>query len=152
REGYVEVRWLEKRPATALHLWAYSLAYKLSHDELMWRTARSIASGLGLGDIGERTGDARKLNLQTTHADPNTIFALLELHAAQPQAGFLKLARHIGDNLLQREFHKGFFVETADHLFCKFDTITPLALLYLEVAERKLPVELPRYTAGKSYL
>jgi pectate lyase len=52
RNGYVEVRWLEKRPADGLHFWAYALAYKLSRDPLMWQTARNIGRGLGIGDIG----------------------------------------------------------------------------------------------------
>jgi len=152
REGYVESRWLEKRPADAIHLWGYALAYKLSKDELMWRMVRDIGRGLGLGAFGQADATGRELNLGTDHADPHTIFALLELHAIWPQAGFLKLARRVGDNLVAREFHKGFFVAGENHLFSKFDTISPLALLYLEVTEHKMPVELPMYSAGKSYL
>jgi pectate lyase len=152
REGYVEVRWLQKRPADALHFWAYALAYKLSRDELMWRTARSIGTGLDLGDIGESTGGNRALHLATSHADANTIFGLLELHAATKDNTFLTLARAVGDNVVRREYHKGFFTGGPDHLFSKFDTISPLALLYLEVTERRLPVKLPVYAGGKSYL
>lgn len=152
REGYVEVRWLEKRPAEPMHLWAYALAYKLGRDAIMWETARSIAAGFSLGDIGASGGEGRRLNLATAHDQVDTLFALLELHQATRDPGFLKLARAVAGNLVRREFHKGFFVPSADHLFCKFDTITPLALLYLEAAEGGLAVKLPVYAGGKSYL
>lgn len=152
RDGYVEVRWLEKRPAEAIHFWAYALAFKFSRDPLMWETARSIAAGLGLGDLGAADGAGRQLNRATAHADPNAIFALLDLCAATRDRSFLSLARSVGDNLLREQFHRGFFVNSPEHLFSKFDTITPLALLYLEVTERGLPVKLPLYSAGKSYL
>jgi pectate lyase len=151
RAGYVEKRWLEKRPATGLHLWAYGLAYKLSGDELMWRMTRSIARGLDLGDLGEKPGTAMALNLNTHHAEPETIFALLELHKATRQDEFLRLAQHVGDNLMNEQFRGGFFVPAKDSLMSKFDTITPLALLHLEAAVRKLPVRVPEYESGRSY-
>ncbi|MBI4580312.1 MAG: hypothetical protein HY718_11460 [Planctomycetes bacterium] len=152
REGYVEARWLEKRPAEALHLWAYTLAYKVSRDELMWKMVRSIAAGLGLGEVGLPSGEGRKLSFETAHATADAVFALLELHAATSDSGFLRLARRIGDNLVAKEWHKGFFVPDAEHVYCKFDTVTPLALVYLEVASRGLPIKLPLYAASKSYL
>jgi len=151
RDGYVEIRWLQKRPADGLHFWAYALAYKLSRDPLMWRMTRSIGQGLGLGDLGETPKKGPVPDLHTSCADPNVIFGLLEVHEATRRTEFLSLAERIGDNLLAAQFHRGFFVSSPDHLFCKFDTITPLALLYLDVARHKLPVRLPIYAAGKSY-
>lgn len=151
RDGYVEVRWLQKRPADGLHFWAYALAYKLSRDPLMWRMARSIGKGLGLGDFGAAPDTPPAPDLATKHADPNTIFGLIELYQATRRDEYLTLGNRIADNLLASQFHRGFFVTSPDHLFCKFDTITPLALLYLEVATQKLPVHLPMYAAGKSY-
>jgi pectate lyase len=152
RDGYVELRWLEKRPAEALHLWAYALAYKHSGDASMWTVTRQIARGFGLGDFGAPSGEGRQLNFATTCANVDAVFALLDLHAATGEADYLKLARRVGDNVLAMQFHKGFFVADADHVMCKFDTTAPLALLYLEVATRRLPVKLPVYCGGKSYL
>lgn len=159
--GYVEARWLEKRPANGMHLWAYVLAWKFSGDAGMWQMARGIAEGLGLGDMGpmprahatppDTAASATAINLDTAFADTDTVFALLDLHAATQRPEYLALARRIGDNLLAREFHHGFFVADADHLFCRFDTVTPLALLYIEAASRRLPVKLPSFAAGKSY-
>lgn len=150
--GYVEVRWLEKRPVEGMHFWAYALAWKLTGDDLMWSMTREIGSALGLGDFGSEPGEGRQLNFETTQADTSVVFALLDLHEATKQPVFLQLARRVGDNLIAKEYHKGFFVTDADHVVCKFDTVTPLALLYLEVALRDLPIKLPIYSAGKSYL
>lgn len=161
QRGYVETRWLEKRPANGMHFWAYVLAWKHSGDAAMWGMARSIAEGLGLGDIGSApaavaspagsSASGLAVKLETPFADTDTVFGLLDLHTATQRPEYLALARKIGDNLVAKEFHRGFFVTDADHLLCKFDTVTPLALLYIEVASRRLPVKLPPFAAGKSY-
>ncbi len=151
REGYVEARWLEKRPATGLHLWAYALAYRLSGDERMWQMTRNIARGLGLGDWGRKAGAVAAANFNTDNTESETIFALLELHKATQGEEFLRLAQRVGDNLMQREYHGGFFVANREAPFCRLDSVTPLALLHLEVALRKLPVTLPEYDAGRAY-
>ncbi len=151
RDGYVEARWLEKRPATGVHFWAYALAYRLTGDEAMWRMARSIARGIGLGELGEPSGEGAALNRKTDNTEVEAVFGLLELHKIGKPGDSLALARRIGDNLLAREFHKGFFVSDKEHVICKFDTTTPLALLYLEAASRSLPASLPAYESGRSY-
>jgi hypothetical protein len=92
-----------------------------------------------------------ELNLETARDDPNLVFALLDLHRATGHDAYLQLARRIGDNILAGQFHKGLFVRGSRHLFCKFDTSAPLALLYLEAALRKSDVKLPPYYAGISF-
>jgi len=151
RNGYVIVRWLEKRPADGLHFWAYALAYKLSRDPLMWQTARNIGKGLGVGDIGATPEATLNPDAPVSCTDVHAVFGLLELHAAARRSEYLALATKVGDSLLDKEFHKGFFVADRDHVFCRFDTVTPLALLYLHVAEQKPAVRLPMYAAGKPY-
>lgn len=153
RDGYVTTKWLEKHPAEPLNLWAYALAFKLSHSQnmLMWDMSRDIAAGLGLGKLGSANGEDRKLNLETTHADADTIFAILELHTATRDDSFLKLAIRIGDNLVTKQFHKGLFVTDENHINCKFDTVTPLALLYLHKSKTRWNVRFPVYAAGQSY-
>lgn len=152
RDGYVEVRWLEKKPAGDQHFWAYGLAYRHTRDALMWTMVSRIAKGLDLGDLGTPDGAGRKLNLETQTASAETIFALLDLYFATRDRQMLALARRIGDNLVKREFHKGFFVPSAEHLYCHFDTNTPLALTYLEIAEKGLPITLPLYAGSHPYL
>ena len=151
RDGYVESRWLEKRPATGIHFWAYALAYRLTGDELMWTMTRNIGRGTRLGDIGPDRKAAPKLNAATDNAEPEILFGLLEMYQATKRNEYLGLARRVSDNLLTKEFHGGWFVAGRDHLFCRFDTIAPLALLYMHSALHKPSARLPMYAAGRSF-
>ncbi len=151
RPGYVTERWLSKRPMSALHFWAYSLAFGLTRDRLMWEMTREAAEALGLGDFGETPGEPGRADLGTSAADAFLVFALLDLHAATRDKKFLLLARRIGDNLLARTFHHGFFVPDERHLFTRFDDTTPLALLYLHAALHQPTLQLPTYGAGQSF-
>ncbi len=151
RDGYVTVRWLEKRPAVGIHFWAYALAYRLTGDTFMWQMARNIGRGLDLGDLGPAPGDASSLNQRTSNAEADVILGLLELHKATRRNDYLALAATVGNNVVRKEFHKGFFVADKDHLFCRFDTPTPLVLLHLEAALHDLPNPLPVYAAGRGY-
>lgn len=149
--GYITPGNLAKRAPGPFNFWAYALAYKLTGDAGMWEMARQIGLELDLGDLGETPGGPARLNLQTTAADPHLIFAILDLHSAMRESACLALATRIADNLVARQFHKGFFLPSADHLFAKFDDATPLALLYLEAALRDPPVVLPPYCGGRSF-
>ena len=149
--GYVSPRSFSKRPASGQHLWAYALAYKHGGGPLMWDMARQIAAGLGLGQLGATAADGLSPDMQTTCADAKVILALLELHQAIGDRRYLALACKVADNLIEREFHKGFFVDSPDHLFAKFNNTTPLALLYLHAALSGATVELPLYPGSRSY-
>jgi hypothetical protein len=41
------------------------------------------------------------------------------------------MARRIGDNIINNQFHKGFFVPSKKHIYTRFDCFEPLALLHL---------------------
>lgn len=149
QNGYVTVKWLDRRPADSRNLMAYALAYKLSKQPLMWKMTRSIASALGIGDIGEFPGKGTKLD-QTTCNDPIAIFALLELWEGTREKVYLDAAQRIADNALETRFHNGFFVESKDHVNAKFDDPTPLALLHLRAALGLQPKP-PTYWMGKGF-
>ncbi len=151
RPGYVTERWLSKREAGAEHFWAYVLAFKLTRDPLMWDMVRRIGAGLSLGRFDQQPGRPGQVNLQSTAADPDLVFALLDLHQATRATEFLSLAKRVGDNLLARTFHHGFFVASERHLFARFDEATPLALLYLHAALERPDIKLPAYSASHSY-
>jgi len=123
----------------------------MTGDPLLWETARSMGRALRLGDIGSNPGTEPAVDMTTTAADPYLVFALLDLHRNTKQAAYLRLAGRIGDNLVAREFHKGFFVNSPEMRFAKFDSITPLALLHLENARRDTPVKLAPYYGGDSF-
>ncbi len=131
-DGYVEERWLTPRPADSRYFYAYARAYRLSGDALMWRMARSIGKGLGLGDLGEAPGPVAERS--TSLNDPLVLMGLLELWEKSGERSLLELAEKVGDNALGTCFHNGLVVRSPDHVNCKFDDALPLALLHLHAA------------------
>lgn len=150
REGYFTAKDLEPWPASATFFWAYALAYRLTGDEFMRRMTLDLGRGLGLGDLEAVAGGAQS-EPATANRDALVLLGLLELHRKTQARGFLELARQAGENLVQHCFHKGFFVFSPRHLYCKFDCVEPVSLLCLAAAMEERPEAAPRYTAGRSY-
>ena len=130
-------------PADSLSLWAYSLAYRKTSDDFMWQMVRDIASGNGFGEIGKHSKDEPKLKTLTHCSDPCALLAFLELHRKTHKGIFLDMARKLGDNILSDRFHKAFFVRSKKHMYARFDSLEPLALLHLEATRRVKPISLP---------
>jgi len=154
RDGYYGKAGTVFRPreASSMLLWAYVLGHRLTGDPLLWQTARSMAQGQGLGDWGERPGVKVNVNLQTGNADPVALFAVLELCHSNGSDAYRRLAERLGDNIVRRRFHHGFFLPSAEHLNARFDALEPLALLSLEALLRGKPEAVPRYRAGRGYI
>ncbi|TET85145.1 MAG: hypothetical protein E3J37_02540, partial [Anaerolineales bacterium] len=137
--------------AVPMDFWAYALAYRLTGDQFMWHMARSIASGHGLGDIGVTPETQHQLKTATDCWSPYTLLGFIELYRKTGNQVFLKIARKIGDNLLARRFHKGFFVPSDKHIYTKFDTIEHLVLLQLHAALRQTFSCVPEVWPGRSF-
>lgn len=154
RTGYFgpEGRVLKPSKADELYLFSYSRAYRLSQDLDIWQTVRSIMKGLNLGDPGEIPGKSVSLNVDTDNSNPYALFALLELNRSVKDKAFFDLAVKIGDNIIKRSFHKGFFVRDENSNKAVFDAIEPLALLSLEAELRGKSNLVPIYSGGQNYL
>lgn len=154
RTGYYgkEGRTLEPVKADEQFLFTYARAYRLSKDKEIWDVVRSMMKGLQLGDPGALSGESPDLNMKTDNSNPNTIFALLELSRARNDRSFLHLAEVVGDNILERSFHKGFFLADKDETMAKFDAIEPLALLSLEATLLGKPELVATYSGGRNGL
>jgi pectate lyase len=139
-------------PATSQHVAAYARAYRLTRRDGLWDTARAMARGLGLGDIGRTPGHDVALAMDTAHSDPVLLFALIEMHRAGATPAYLQLAERIADNMLEQRFHQGFFVPDKSRLNANFDAIEPLALLALEAVLQGRPAAVPAYVGGCGYI
>ncbi len=133
-------------------LFSYSRAYRLSKDEFLWDVVRSMFKGLELGDPGVKPGNRSRLNLDTGNSDPSALFALLELHRAVDDPAYLELAEVIGNNILERSFHGGFFLPSEKHINANFNNIEPLALLSLEAALQGRHDLVPVYSGGRGFI
>lgn len=148
REGYYGPATLSPRPAGGPLLLSYALGARLTGDDLLWQTARSIARGNDLGDLGTRPGEGVQLNRQTAHAEATSLLGVLEVWRATGSGAYLELAEAIGDNLVSKHYRDGLFVMSDAHRYTRVDALEPLALLALEAALRGKPERVPEYTGG----
>ncbi|MDY0164950.1 MAG: hypothetical protein RBS80_00315 [Thermoguttaceae bacterium] len=153
RTGYYgqKGRVIRAGQAGPLLLWSYVLGYRLSGDEALWETARAIARGNGLSDLGTTPGQGMKLDLKTGNSDPVALFAVLELCRASDDPAYLALASRLGDNIVTQRFHNGFFLPSGSHKYANFNTVEPLALLALEATLRGEPDLVPRWNSGRGF-
>ena len=133
---------LELVPADPSVLWAYSMGYRVTQDEFMWEMAQSITKGNEFGDVGATAKDRPQLLTSTDCSNPYALLAFMELHRCTGHNEFWDMAKRIGDNILARRFHKGFFVASNKHIYTKFDAVDSLALLHLHAVLLKgiLPI------------
>ncbi|NUB93588.1 pectate lyase [Haloterrigena sp. SYSU A121-1] len=158
REGYFgpKGRVIGPIEADADFLWTYATASRTTGDRICWRTARDIARGLDLGDIGaldgaDERGDAAddgvvletNLNLEsgpdletTPDCDDfRAVYALLELHRATGRDAYRDAAARVGETCLEaRTNDDGLFVDGEGRIV--LEDPVPLALLHLAAALR----------------
>jgi pectate lyase len=118
--------------------WPYAVAYSSTGDKFMWEMARNIAIGNGFGDIGGNLRKSQKLKMDTTCSDVYGLLGFLELYAETNKSEFLSISRRIADNILETKFNKGFFTQSKQHVYSRFDCFEPLALLHLATIESNL--------------
>lgn len=154
RSGYYGKagRKFQRRTASSLVCWSFALAHRLSGEPVLWETARRIARGHGLGDLGSTPGRQVEADLETSNADPLMLYVLLETMQIEDSPQYRQLARRIGDNIVRRRFHNGFFLPSGDHINANFNAVEPLALLALEAQLRGQADAVPRYNSGRGYI
>jgi pectate lyase len=147
KDGYFgpKGRVLKAGKAGASHFWAYTMAYRISGNSVMWEMARKIALANDLGEIGSSP------NLRTGSSDVAALFGFLELHRKTGKAAYLEMARRVGDNLLAEHFQKGFFVKGSNHYYAKFDSADALGLLHLAAALAGKPQTVPPYVGSGAF-
>ncbi|WP_039056129.1 pectate lyase [Enterobacter sp. Bisph1] len=138
RDGYYGKKGtvLTPYPAGNEFLLTYARAWTLEPDAEMWKVARGIAKGQGLGDIGEPGGKNSQLDLNTKNSEPYAIFALIDLWQSTGDKGYLTLADKVAENILATKRLNNFFIDDPQYLYANIDHIAPYALLALEAAMR----------------
>lgn len=140
------------RNASYSDLEVYARAYRLTGRDALRQTVRSMAKGLGIGDIGEPDGGKTAFRTDAPSGSPHLVFALLELHRSHPDPDLLQLARSAADIMIEERFHNGFFLPTSEHINASFDAIEPLALITLEATLRGVPEKVPTHVGGRGFI
>ena len=94
--------------------------YRISEGRTEFRDyLRTMFMNFGIGDIGINTNSGPSLNFETSALEPAYIFALVDLYRVEQKADFLKMAEHIGNNLIKQRQHKnsGLFTLEDDFVF-----------------------------------
>jgi pectate lyase len=130
RSDYYVPRSFAPRRPDGFIFWGYALAYRLTGDQVHWQMVRRLAESLSLGDTGGPGGTQRSLRLDTESRDWRLIYALLELHRATRDEGFLNLAARVADNILALQTGRGLFPR-AGRRWARTGDEMPLAVLHL---------------------
>ncbi len=133
-------------------LMTYARAFRLTGDDIFWDTARQMARGLGLGEIGRRPSQEVALNMDAEGSGYEEIFALLELYRAAEHPDYLERARIVADRMVAEHYHNGFFLPSRNHVNANFDALEPLALLTLDAVLQGTPENVPAYVGGRGYI
>ena len=159
--GYCSPQGLEKVPANGLMFLTYAKAYRLTGDGFLWQMVRSLAAGMGFGELldgtGSQTGDMQMDTVVTRTPSPSQddaliLLGLLELHRATGQSKYLALATGIGSKLVEATFTDGFFTtaEVTKNGFAKINSSLPLVLLHLAAAIEEKDTDLPTFYPGNA--
>ncbi len=152
RTGYhgPKGRVFNPQTASANDMMVYARAYRQTGRPFLWETARSMAQGLGLGDIGRRPGEGVALNMNAPGSDYDEIFALLELYRAAEHPEYLDRARIVADRLIEERFHNGFFFSPDNLIHADFNRLEPLAILSLDAVLRGNPEAVPTHVGSRT--
>lgn len=134
--------------ADAEFLLSFARAHRVTGRTALWETARSIAKGIGIGDVGETPGEEVSLDVSAPGSSPSEVFALIELIRTHPHPQYVDRARTVADRMIEERYRQGFFIPTERHVHAQFDALEPLAILALEATLRGTPTTVPEYIGG----
>ncbi|ANY70022.1 hypothetical protein BBD42_28605 [Paenibacillus sp. BIHB 4019] len=138
-------------PASSKFLLAYVRTFIHTGDESLWEAARSMAKGNNLGDIGREPGVDADMDFRSPCDDPRALYAMLDVYLTFGHPKYLEMARKIGDNIIAKKFHFGYFLPARNSKYANFDTAEPLALLALQAAIEGKQHGVPAFIDGKGF-
>lgn len=125
----------------------------LESQAKLWNYLRDIMYSFNLGDIGPQGGLEPNLELDTSIDDPFALMTMVELYEYTKNPMYLESARTIGNNIIEKRFHRGFFVQNEIMLYSRLDQPDTLALLTLDAVLRGISLsEMPFYLADSGYI
>ena len=130
---------------------AYVRGYLLSGRKELWDTAVSMARACDLGNLGSAPAEGVSVNLNSSCAHVQAVFALGELYVRYGCKEYLELCGKVSKNIEAKHFNGGYFNHGAEYRFAKFDSHYPLALIAYEAAMAGKWELAPVYLNGAGY-
>ncbi|KZN15242.1 pectate lyase [Marinomonas sp. TW1] len=138
---------LIRRPLPVHVFLAYVTNWCESKSEALWPSICAMAQHFGLGNW--QTRQDAKFDGQS---DPLLLFASLEMYRTTQQAFFLALADQLANKLFEQTAHQGLFTPSSEHIYCRFDDVTPLALLTWIAHKNGTYNQIPVYRSRGGYI
>lgn len=139
-----------RRPLPPHVFLSYVANWVTSQSSKLWPTVCAMARNFTLGDWSNAA--APQVNLDTQVSESVFLFAALEMYRATKQSAYLDLAKRIGDNVFQAHANRGLFTPSADHIYCRFDDVEPLALATLIATVEGKGDAMPVYRGKGGYI
>lgn len=108
--------------------------YFASESDLIWQFVRDLAKNFGIGEIGTKPGENVSLNMESTSADAESVFTLLDLYKVTGHKDYLELAERIGETIIANyeKFRRG----ESEYAYTSVNRVDMVALLRIEAAVR----------------
>ncbi|MFV0574465.1 MAG: pectate lyase [Vibrio sp.] len=143
---------LKRQPADPAYLLPLIRASLISDDIELKQLTATMFARFELGLIEPNSMMVTEVNPTTEIASPYLLFALLDLYQHSKQDRILQLADRIGENIVEKMYHRDFFVDSEKHQFSRFDHPAPFALVALEAAHNGVYSKLPTHISSGGYL
>jgi pectate lyase len=121
-------------PADGNFFWLYCMGTRYFKDEFLWDITRSLARGLGLGDLGTMSGSGMRLASECPGRDYRLLYGLIELYKLTGQSGYLEMAYRLIRKWLNASIEHDFFI-----IDKKVIINNPLPLAIINVLAATLP-------------
>ena len=138
---------LIRRPLPVHVFLAYVTNWCESQSQVLWPTVCAMAKHFGLGNWS--TLQAENMDKQS---DPLLLFACLEMYRTTQQAFYLQIADQLALKLFEQTAHHGLFTPSSEHIYCRFDDVTPLALLSWIACKSGKFDQVPVYRSRGGYI
>lgn len=142
----------ERKPISPIVFLAYATAWAASGRETLWPTVAAMAKNFGLGNWNPADPKGPSVNLETRANDATLLFAVLEVARATGCEAYLDLAKALGQSILRQRAHRGLFVPTEKHIYCRFDDAEPLALAALVATVEGKADVVPAFRSQGGYI
>lgn len=154
RDGYYGSKGCEIKPCPLNpdYLLPLVRAWRLSNDDELFDLISVILKRLNLVELKQRPFHTTLLAIEPPAASPYLLLAFIELAQHCQDQQLFNLAWRVGKTLFKQHYHRGLFVESAQHRYVRIDDPIALTLLTLIAAKENKLAEVPVLLTNGGYI